>query len=127
MLARLPKVDADPGFQPWTVTYRRTSAGDNHERTVKLHSPNAELLVNQQGSYQLLSVHDRFCSGSVTAEKPFVVEFIEKPTLSVKIDDKGAKSSSWLSSFESLRRAPVCVNTPDSAELHLTGKLHKLL
>lgn len=109
--------------QPWSLKYRRTSGGQHHDREVKLQSPTSELLVNQQGSYQLLSVHDKFCEGSILEDKPFKVEHIAKPTLTVKVD-KGAKSSGWLSTQESFNRAPVCVNTPDSVELSLTGALN---
>lgn len=115
--------------QPWSLTYMRTSAGSgsSQERTVKLQSPTSELLVNQAGEYQLVSVHDRFCAGQVTTDRPFVVENIAKPSLSVTIDDKGSTKSSWLGSHGSLRRTPVCVNTPDSVELQLSGKLPSLV
>lgn len=78
--------------------------------------------MNQQGTYKLLSVHDKFCGGSIIEDHPFRVEHIAKPTLAVKVDEKGARSSAWLSSLESFKRAPVCVNTPDSVELSLTGE-----
>jgi nucleoporin POM152 len=66
-------------------------------------------------------VHDRFCEGVVGADKDYDVEYLSRPTLSIRFDDHMNDTSSLLHRHQGLKRQDVCVNKVDSIELLLTG------
>ncbi|PWN28104.1 hypothetical protein BDZ90DRAFT_271228 [Jaminaea rosea] len=110
------------GEGPWKVEYRRE--GDAVPVTTTLHSPEAEIVVDRPGVFQLVSVHDAYCQGSVVQQSSrWNVEVRRRPV--VAFDAASAASvggqgrSSKQQQLSSLIRPPVCRGVPDSANLLL--------
>lgn len=94
------------------------------KQTVTVTSANGEILVNEEGTYELLEVKDKYCPGSVTAkEAQFIVDFLSRPALTVHPGDSRSKADKWLhiGRDQPAKRQPVCLNAPDSVDLTLTG------
>ena len=114
------------GMQPWSITYQlHPEAGKMPKKqTVNIASANGELLVNEEGTYELLEVKDRYCPGDIDAtESQFSVDFLPRPTLSVHPGDNRTKVNRWMpiGQHQHARRKPVCLNAMDSVDLTLEG------
>ncbi|KAJ9647106.1 hypothetical protein H2199_002092 [Coniosporium tulheliwenetii] len=67
------------GKGPWTLSYRDASGNDH---TVNVQRANDFLDVTQKGTYQLLSVHDAICPGSIDeSAKIFEVSWVPRPEI----------------------------------------------
>ncbi|CDZ97902.1 hypothetical protein [Phaffia rhodozyma] len=104
------------GEGPWTVKY----ANSNHPKplSIDLKSINAEIKVNEAGTYRLLEVRSQHCEGVIhPGEDVFTVEHIPRPTLSL---------TSELGRFETRKgiyiRQGVCVGDDDQIALKMQGQ-----
>lgn len=85
--------------------------------SVKLQSPNSQLLVDQAGVYQILEVKDAHCSGSIVAnEDTFTIEHLPQPSLGLSSD------VGILSKDGSVVRPAVCVGIEDQFSLKMAGQ-----
>ncbi|KAF7728475.1 hypothetical protein EC973_006028 [Apophysomyces ossiformis] len=101
------------GEGPWTVTYRNVDK-DGQVVTRRLQDPNAQLEVKDTGRYELLSVRDGICKGDVLPP-PYVVSWIDKPTLSIPEDQALLRNDGVY------ERRPVCEDTSDAIDIQFTG------
>lgn len=95
------------------------------KQTVKVNQANGELLVNEEGRYELLEIKDRYCPGDIQrSESLFSVDFLPRPTLSVHPGDNQTKLQRWLpiGHHNHAQRKPVCLNAMDSVDLSLAGE-----
>ena len=68
------------GEGPWTVAFRDPAGGEHREKLQQ----NDRIMGNKEGVYELLSVSDRTCPGSVDASaNEFEVKWIPRPELRV--------------------------------------------
>ncbi|THY48414.1 hypothetical protein D6C97_07649 [Aureobasidium pullulans] len=71
------------GEAPWSVVYRNLRDPER-SLTARLDSPNSEFATAQEGTYELLQVHDAICPGAVDENaKKFSVDWIERPHLRI--------------------------------------------
>lgn len=100
------------GDGPWVVGYRH--GGRDH--TVTTHTRQTDLVVDSEGLYQLTSVNDAHCPGTVVAdEDSFLLDFIPRPSLSLGM-------GSALSKARHHTLAPVCKGDDSSIHLSITGE-----
>ncbi|TRM66066.1 hypothetical protein BD626DRAFT_397603 [Schizophyllum amplum] len=106
------------GDGPWTVKYRRMEA-PNSVLTARLATPNDELEVVNKGTYELMSVTDVMCPGSVVADSStYKVEWIPRP--SAKLSENTVATYEPFNSSHILRS--VCAGDDDSVDLDLSGR-----
>ncbi|KAG0181849.1 hypothetical protein DFQ28_005079 [Apophysomyces sp. BC1034] len=110
--ARLPLRLTGEG--PWKVTYRNVDKDGKKVQSRKLQDPNAQLEVRDTGRYELLSVEDGICRGDVLPP-PYVVSWIDKPTLSIAEDQAALRSDGVY------ERRAVCEDTSDAIDIQFTG------
>jgi nucleoporin POM152 len=105
------------GKPRWKLSYRNLNDPDNI-RTEILASSNANLGITSEGRYELLSVQDDVCPGTIDESgKQFSVEWIPRPRVSVH-EGPAMKLTSG-----KYVKDPVCEGDVDSFEVSLTGTL----
>ncbi|EJD54259.1 hypothetical protein AURDEDRAFT_94875 [Auricularia subglabra TFB-10046 SS5] len=114
--ARLPLRLTGDG--PWDVRYRLQSQPEVYTARVAANNANAELRVRRPGVYELLSIKDKHCPGTVSeTEAQYEVLWVPRP--SVKLASTTAVS--YIASNDSYVRAPVCEGVLDAVDLELDG------
>lgn len=109
------------GDAPWTVQYRDIN---NPDRVIEAHlrQANDKLVVKRHGTYELVSMRDKICPGTVdqTANR-IEVRWISRPTLSLANDAfQEVKGQTYI-------KHDVCEGEEDSVDLHLSGQCFLLL
>ncbi|PIL31435.1 transporter [Ganoderma sinense ZZ0214-1] len=112
--ARLPLRLTGEG--PWRVQYRRLGGA---VEKVALKSLNDELLVNAQGTYELVGVTDSRCPGTVVGgESTYRVEHVPRPAAKLSPD--------IISTYERYNGShilpAICEGSNDNVDLDLTGR-----
>lgn len=103
------------GEAPWKVEYLRE--GDTQSTTTTLRTPESEIIVDQPGVYQLTTVHDAYCQGTIApAASRWSVAVRPRP--SVRFDEAAGIRNP---KNGSLIRPAVCRGSPDRVDLHLSG------
>lgn len=70
------------GKPPWTVSYRNLALPDAKEIDVMIHQNNDQLIVNKEGTYEIVGLRDVSCPGLVDAsQSKFKVQWIPRPGL----------------------------------------------
>ncbi|PNS21261.1 Nucleoporin POM152 [Sphaceloma murrayae] len=103
------------GDAPWMVHYRDAKDPDRvHE--ARLQQPNDKIVVNHQGTYELMSMRDRICPGTIDqSANKIEVQWIGRPRLSLQATDfQEVKGQAYI-------KHDVCEGEEDSADLHLAG------
>ena len=104
------------GESPWTITYRKLQDPDEVSLGKVLHYTNDVLEADTQDTYEITSVKDASCPGTVEpSANQFEVLWISRPTLRV------AESSSVELLGKKYVKKPVCEGDQDSLEISLTG------
>lgn len=102
------------GEGPFEVTYRNVKTGQQYIATVR--SNNGELVVEDNGQYELLGIKDPYCRGNVRPEeKDFWVDYLPRPL--ARIGEAAGNLSGSV-----YRRAPVCEGTSDAFEIFFEGE-----
>lgn len=110
------------GEPPWTITYRNLN--DSSSRVVKVvkKRSNDHIRIDQRGVYELLSVSDRQCPGSIDASaSTFNVNWIPRPHLRI------ADSSGLQLEGSRYVKQEVCEGDVDAMEIKFSGKQGILL
>lgn len=105
------------GEQPWTVELRNF---DRPSQVIPSHFsfPNSEVMVDREGTYEIINVHDSVCSGQVDENaKKFTVSWIGRPKL--RISDSPTVEGTGLS----YRKQEVCEGDEDYLDIAFSGKL----
>lgn len=104
------------GDAPWTVNYRRRHESTAVAHEAKMRFPNGDIEVNMPGVYEIVSVTDNECPGTVDASaNQFEVSTIERPTVQVV-------SSSGIEAIGGkLIKKAVCEGDQDAMDLSFTG------
>ncbi|KAF2220050.1 hypothetical protein BDZ85DRAFT_268019 [Elsinoe ampelina] len=103
------------GDGPWSVLYRdRKNPETVHE--ARLRQANDKIVVNQAGTYELVSMQDRICPGNVDSTANVIdVQWIGRPGLALQDKDfSDVKGKTYI-------KHDVCEGEEDSADLHLSG------
>ena len=104
------------GESPWTITYRKLRDPDEVSHKKVLQYTNDVLEANTQDTYEITSVKDASCPGTVEpSANQFEVLWISRPTLRVV-----ESSSVELQGNKYVKKA-VCEGDQDSLEISLTG------
>ena len=111
---KLPlKLTGDP---PWMVAYRRQQESNADIHKLRFFNPNGEIEVNKPGVYEIVSVSDGDCPGTVdSSANQFEVSWIERPTLQIANSPDIARVGGKL-----IKKA-VCAGDQDSMDLFFTG------
>lgn len=68
------------GQAPWTVSYRNVMDGNDHQ--IRVAQPNDDFSIQEQGTYELVEVHDAICPGAVDPQaNRFDVTWVARPQL----------------------------------------------
>ncbi|KAF8956062.1 hypothetical protein BDZ97DRAFT_1925843 [Flammula alnicola] len=105
------------GDGPWRVTYKRQPS--EAVMTNTFYDRNANLQVTDKGLYEILSVADAQCPGTVVADaSTYTVEWIPRPSAKL--------SSSTEATYETHNGSyilrPICEGVNDHVDLELTGR-----
>ncbi|KAL5361872.1 hypothetical protein BJX96DRAFT_90590 [Aspergillus floccosus] len=101
------------GERPWTVRYKMDTDSSATEKT--FWQENSALTVGQEGRYELLSVSDASCPGSVDpSANAFEISWIPRPRIT-------AVDGSPVSDSGRLEKRDVCQGVDDSLEIRLSG------
>lgn len=103
------------GEPPWIVSYRnRDRDGGQNRSSVHIES-NDHIVIGEEGTYEIVGVHDR-CPGSVDMSASlFVVRWIPRPAISV------GQNSMIKFDGESYIKEDVCENDEDSTDISFSG------
>ncbi|QRV80309.1 nucleoporin [Ceratobasidium sp. AG-Ba] len=104
------------GDKRWTIEYRAPGSQKIHKKD--LNSANDQLTVSLAGTYELISVSDRHCPGTILPEGAlYTVDWIPLPAVgfapSAGVFDKDRSV---------IVRPPVCAGEEDHAEVDLIGR-----
>ncbi|GAA96825.1 uncharacterized protein L969DRAFT_17793 [Mixia osmundae IAM 14324] len=103
------------GEGPWTVEYRHSESKGPPRKAI-FRSHNADLLVDMRGSYELVSVRDQHCPGTIDrSHAKYGVEFLPRPAVRA-IEGSSAASNG------SVILPPVCEGTGDAFQLQTEGQ-----
>lgn len=106
------------GSGPWTVRYRRS---DLPERTLtaRLSNPNDQLVVRESGLYEIVSVADSQCPGTVAPEaSTYIVTWIARPTAKLSLETPAG----YIAHNNSHILSTICEGVSDHVDLELTGR-----
>ena len=104
------------GEAPWTINYRRVTDPDEVRHKKVLQSKNDFLEALTQGIYEITTVKDAFCPGTVELPaSQFEVSWIPRPSIRV------VESSSLEVHDNRYSKKAVCEGDQDSLEVSLTG------
>ncbi|TID14093.1 hypothetical protein E6O75_ATG07325 [Venturia nashicola] len=106
------------GERPWKVEYRNANEPTHPSIIEEMYNENFSLLVKNKGTYELMSVHDNTCPGTIdeTADK-FEVTWIQRPTMELSEESRvtrDEKRDLWV-------KNEVCEGDEASVELSFTG------
>lgn len=103
------------GEPPWIVNYRnRDRDGGQNRSSVHIES-NDHIVIGEEGTYEIVGVHDR-CPGSVDmSANQFVVRWIPRPAISI-----GQNSMIKLEGEIHIKEH-VCENDEDSTDISFSG------
>jgi nucleoporin POM152 len=106
------------GEGPWTISYRNMNTSAASVATVTRERTNDIIAVKERGTYELLSIHDKLCPGTIVGtENVFEVDWLPRPQVSV------SSSSSLEELGGKYKKKDVCEGDLDSLELKLSGML----
>jgi len=105
------------GAKPWTLEYKKLDT--QQTQRIKVSDANALLGVREDGTYELVSVHDSVCPGFIEDNaSQFSVGWIARPRISIpespSINFDGSKHI----------KEAVCEGDEDSFEVSFTGELY---
>jgi len=111
---RLPlRLEGEPPFE---ITYKNLN-GNGEVLTKRANNANDNLLVKNQGTYELIDVRDSQCPGSVVpAASRFEVGWFPRPEISI------VESPSITSDGETFVKQDICEGDIDGFEVNLKGK-----
>lgn len=103
------------GEPPWIVNYRnRDRDGGQNRSSVHIES-NDHIVIGEEGTYEIVGVHDR-CPGSVDmSANLFVVHWIPRPAISI------GQTSMFKLEGETYIKGDVCENDEDSTDISFSG------
>ena len=111
---RLPvKLQGEP---PFIISYRNVEQRDSQSVWKRLSHNNAEIDVDDQGTFELLSVEDANCPGAIDdSAKQFSLTWVKRPSLTVShsplIDNVGGQ----------LEKRAICQGDEDATEIKFSG------
>jgi hypothetical protein len=116
----LEMVDADTCGKPWRIVYRHTpDDGDFKTNMASISSPNGHLQVTGPGLYEISSILDSQCPGTVDTEAAnYTVEWVPRPSARLSPQSE----SVYIERNRSHVLPPVCEGTDDHIDLELTGQ-----
>lgn len=104
------------GKPPWTVSYRNLALPDAKEMDVVIHQSNDQVIVNKEGTYEIVSLRDASCPGLVDASQSrFKVQWIPRPGLNA------AQSSLVHHVAGKCIKKGVCEGDEDTTDIVFTG------
>ena len=105
------------GEAPWTIVYRNLNNAAAGDITVQKKRSNDHVTVSERGVFELVSVNDRQCPGSVdTSANRFEVNWIDRPQLRI------ADSSGVTREGDVFVKREVCEGDVDALELRFSGQ-----
>jgi nucleoporin POM152 len=105
------------GAKPWRLEYKNLDTEQTHK--VNVPDVNAVLGVVEDGTYELIGVHDSVCPGFIEKKASrFTVGWIARPKISIP------ESPSIRVEGNRYVKEEVCEGDEDSFEVSLTGELH---
>lgn len=107
------------GVAPFTITYQHLNKEGQVIGTYETQfasSYNANLQVEKQGTYKLLSVRDRSCSGKTGGTLEYGVSFLDKPSFDVLQHNKLTKLGD-----STFTKSDVCENFEETVDIVLKG------
>ena len=107
------------GNPPWELSYGILDIKEAH--TAIVYNSNDKLTVSTQGTYELRSVNDATCPGSLEPlAKQFVVQWIPRPTLIVPERETIMRDVGESNGQHYIRNA-VCEGDEDATDIMFTG------
>ncbi|KAF3927152.1 hypothetical protein ABW20_dc0101264 [Dactylellina cionopaga] len=108
------------GEKPFRVKYRFTDEdGRSSDHEIAAKEFNSNLPASNRGHYQLLTVNDAICPGTVTeSANVFEINWIPRPFARI------VQSPSIVMKGEGFVRNPICEGDQDAVELNLEGLTH---
>lgn len=104
------------GEAPWTITYRNLNNPAAGHIVVQKKRSNDHVTVSERGVFELVSVADRQCPGSIdSAAARFEVSWIDRPQLRIA-DSSGVKREG-----DVFVKREVCEGDVDALELRFSG------
>ena len=104
------------GEPPWTLSYRKKGDTDRSPRTKQFSTANTVLSADSEDVYELLSVNDGVCPGTVEqSANLFEVLWVPRPTIRVT-EDQTIKIDGG-----KYVKSPICEGDQDSMEISMTG------
>lgn len=101
------------GSGPWTLEYENIKTKEVKEET--FHKANTNLKVQEEGTYQLLSVKDSVCPGLIDEKADqFDVYWVARPTLIIPESTAPLVGDKYV-------RGAVCEGDEDSLDIQLRG------
>lgn len=103
------------GEPPWIVNYRNRDVNGSPEHSSFLTQSNDEIVVDEEGTYEITSVRDN-CPGSVDmSANQFVVRWIPKPAISI-----GQTSMTNIEGGTYVK-GDVCEDDEDTTDISFSG------
>ena len=104
------------GEAPWTIQYRNVLRPEVELRA-QLRNANDRIEVQEEGTFEITTVRDRICPGSVDeSANKFDVKWITRP--SMRISETSYRERSGDTFF----KRDVCQGDEDTVDIHFTGK-----
>ena len=107
------------GSAPWLLSYHNSNAGKADQ--ISVYHSNDKLTISEEGTYELTSVDDVVCPGSVeTSASRFVVQWIPRPTMTISESGTVKRISVESENPDYIRNA-VCEGDEDATDIGFTG------
>ena len=91
--------------------------GSTTPKSTVVRVTNGALTVSAKGNYELLTISDAHCPGTVSStSKTFVIDWLAKPSVQL------AENAGKLVKNGSLVRAPICEGIEDTAGVVFQGE-----
>jgi nucleoporin POM152 len=104
------------GEPPWTVSYRNRALENGTELSTYHFKNNDQIEIDQEGTFELVSVHDKSCLGSVDMHaNQFIVQWIAKPAISI------AQTSITKKDDGTYVKRDVCEGDEDITDISFSG------
>lgn len=105
------------GVAPWTIKYRNLNDSSSKVTEIVKERSNDRIRINEHGVYELLSVFDKQCPGTVDASASlFEVNWLARPELRI------ADSSGLQQHGNRYIKREVCEGDVDALEIKFSGK-----
>ena len=102
------------GEAPWSVAYRSLSDGKEHQ--IRVAQPNDQFAIHEEGTYELIHVHDAICPGAVDEKaNKFDVAWIPRPQLELP------ESTYFKQEGGRYIKQDVCEGDEDAVDVHFRG------